>query len=401
MNLGKKVATFGGGATAAASTAAHNDSATAHGRKNLRLNTPAVLTSITAYSEALSSDLTSAWSPSADATLTKIKTTTTIPTWATLIGARWSFFSPNYTPTTYIDDLIPYQHGAGFSILTDAPKIEVGTRCYSPENLHVWVDGIDQTIATDAGVGYTDRYINLTHSGGRKFRRWEFRWWSGAVSLLSVAVDTASEILPAAEKPKIVLIGDSYAAATANISDPHYGYGARLARLMGVDIVSFDDSGTGYSACGGPYESNSARSYLNRLQRYDSGYYPTPALVLCQSSLNDMLENLTTNGVPNATYPGVRANARAVWTFLRTQHPLAPIIVTSPIGSPGNTSVETLTGELRAEFTAWADPLSAWIDCREVFTTANAATYLVGNHPTDSGHMMLARYLAELCATLV
>ena len=196
-----------------------------------------------------------------------------------------------------------------------------------------------------------------------------FAMWDRAPS--TSAPQTVPTRTPAADSPRVVVVGDSYTAGSTQDS----GEAARWPALIDVEPIAV--SGVG-SARGTTTFSSLAEDI------------PANATtVLFFGSINDQ----------GLGYDKVRAGAQQAFETARERAPDAQLIVIGPPWVDANPSDALLTvrdavaGAAQAADARWVDPLA-----EQWFVGQEGLIGFDGIHHTDTGHAYLAERIAKVLA---
>lgn len=240
---------------------------------------------------------------------------------------------------------------------TAADVIEIGyfatTAGYPGERLRVWVNDYPVSEAPLVpGATGGSRFFRLTITGPARVRRIRMAA-SGTMLLMYAAVGTGQTITPPVQRsPLMAFISDSFFdTESPSINSAHYDLGVQVAQKTGFPhCVSWGSGGTSYSLDASGRKALQTILTLNTLAAF------APECVVIGHGYN-----AANNGVTTATES---AAARICWSTIRAQAQGAPVIV---IGTwyrqPSFTAQhDAMQAALKAEFLAWGDINSAFID---------------------------------------
>jgi len=180
--------------------------------------------------------------------------------------------------------------------------------------------------------------------------------------------------------PMMLVFGDSWTHGLA-ATDSAHAYPQLTANLLGWDVTSLGENGSGYLRPG-----ELGGFYGTRVAELDPSL--DPDVVIVQGSINDRGESLS--ALPRA--------AKAVWGAFERVYPDADLIVLGPAPSalPADENVVRIDKALaqlaEEEGVDYISPIS-----EEWLVETNIDTYIdakAAHHPSNAGHAYLAERLA-------
>lgn len=240
---------------------------------------------------------------------------------------------------------------------TTADVIEVGyfatTVGFAHERLRIWVNDHPVSEAPLVpGAAGGSRFFRLTIGAADPIRRIRIAAY-GTMLLSYVAVGAGETIAPPAQRSLLMaFIADSFFdTESPSILSAHHDAGVQVAQKTGFPhCLSWSLGGTSYSL------DSSGRKALQTLVTLNSLSPLLPDAVVIGHGFN----------APNhgATPAAESTAARSSWAAIRAQVADAPIIVVGTWYKHPSFAAqhEAMQAALKAEFLAWRDPNSAFID---------------------------------------
>lgn len=188
---------------------------------------------------------------------------------------RWNADYGRLEVTTY----------SGVDFLTDSERVELVFTENSPDGSRLWffVDG--QPVTPVPGLGLrtaqgNDFSVRLQFDGAARRRVTVHAAF--VLGWRDLRVSSLAEVSPAAPRPRIAFVGDSFFGGSD--SSPFLESGSfLLSRLLGTDCLDVSSGGTGYSAAGGdnPLGTFGSKARVQAVTAYD------PDLIVFCGSIND------------------------------------------------------------------------------------------------------------------
>lgn len=282
---------------------------------------------------------------------------------------------------------------------TDAPVFELQTRRVGG-NFRIYVDDklVSVTPTSQPTGGAIERtVVDFSSVGGRAVRKIGVEGQEMQFKGLSIgAIDSVWPALRRA--PLLAVLGDSYVEAGNYATAKYTSFAWRAAQMLGWRIAASGSGGTGY------LKTSGVRVKYRDRWRNDLGQL-SPDVVVVTGGRND-------NG--SFSPSNVGAEAALLFADIRSQLPNAKIIAVSPFAASNGetTSLQAfgaaiqsaLSGISNSHFLDVLSPALITGTGKVGATTGDGnADVLIGAdavHPTQLGHDVMGRWLAERIASL-